>query len=446
MFVSRNTTQRIALVIAVALVSLIAAATARAASVAYLDGNEVWVATTDGATRVKLSLGEGDWRAVAQSDQGYIVGVQLEAGKIATLSRFTVWNPAGTRIHFGPLAGNNAGSNAYPLSLDITPDGGLLVYGYSLSIYGFPVGSLTQGHYLLPSTTTSAPVPEPYSNTNIRWPTLVGERIVGTPDANQNEVQEAGSIGGTTFVFWANFSGVAGADLHRTDVAATGTIFASELYYDGTPGVNKIAVVPAPGLGLPIAPGDCFLDADTLARQPSLSQDATLIAWQDGGGVKVGGVPTFSGAEPCVLTKPPVTISPTGSYPSIGPFNVAALITAPPPATAPSPTSEPQLSAPKTLKLAKLLKSGLIVSVSSAQGGKTTVKLTVKPKSVGQKGSKAIVIASGSGVVPAGGTAKTVKLKMSSKGRKLKRRLKGKRATLTATVGGVSVTKTIKLK
>ncbi|MFY9470075.1 MAG: hypothetical protein WAP37_08175, partial [Solirubrobacterales bacterium] len=156
---------------------------------------------------MRLSAGEGDWRAVAQSDQGYIVGVQLESGKVANLSRFTVWNPSGNRIHFGPLAGNGAGSNAYPLSLDITPDGGLLVYGYSLYIYGFPVGSLTQGHYLLPSATTAAPVPEPYSNTSIRWPTLVGERIVGTPDASSNAVQEAGSIGGTTFVGWADFSG-----------------------------------------------------------------------------------------------------------------------------------------------------------------------------------------------------------------------------------------------
>lgn len=443
MLASHNATQRIAIVIAVAIVSLLGAATAQAATVAYLDGNEVWVATTDGATRARLSSGEGDWRAVAQSDQGYIVGVQLEAGKIANLSRFTVWDPAGNRIRFGPLAGNSSGLSAYPLSLEITPDGGLLVYGYSRYVYAYPVGSLYEGHYLLPTTTVAAPVPEPYSNTSIRWPTLVGERIVGTPDANSNQVQEAGSIGSTTFAPWADFSGVAGADLHRTDVAATGTIFASELYFAGPPEVNKIAVVPVSGLGLlPLLPGDCFLDADANARQPTLSQDGTLIAWQDGGGVKVAGVPTFSGAEPCVLTKPPVTISPTGSYPSIGPFNVAALNAGPP---AP-PESAPTISAPKSLNLAKLLKSGLVVSVSSTPGGKATVQLTVKPKSVGRRGSKPIVIASGSAVVPAGGAAKKIKLKMTRKGRSLKRRLKGKRATLTATIGGVSSTKTIKLK
>ncbi len=436
MLASRNATQRIAVALAVMVVSLLGAATAQATSVAYLDGNEVWVATTDGATRVRLSAGEGDWRDVAQSDQGYIVGVRLEAGKISNLSSFTVWNPAGQRIHFGPLAGNAAGSSAYPLSLDITPDGGLLVYGYSQLIYGYPVGTLNRGHYLLPSSTTSAPVPEPYNNTSIRWPTLVGERIVGTPDDHSIEVQAPGSIGGTTFAPWANFSGVAGAEVHRTDVAATGTIFASELYYTGPPEVNKIAVVPAPGLGLPISPGDCFLDADAKARQPSLSQDATLIAWQDGGGVKIGGVPTFSGAEPCVLTKPPVTISPTASFPSIGPFSLPGLIQA----------SKPKLSAPKSLKLAKLLKSGLVVKVSSTQGGKAKVQLSVKPKAVGKRGRKAIVIASGSGVVPADGTAVKIKAKMNRKGKALKRRLKGKRATLTVTIGSLSSTRTIKLK
>lgn len=438
MIVSRKAIQRIVVVVATAAVLLVAATTAQAASVAYLDGNEVWVATTDGATRTRLSSGENDWRAVAQSDLGFIVGVRNEAGKISNLSSFTVWDPAGTRIHFGPLAGNSAGSSAYPLSLDITPDGKLLVYGFSQYIYGYPVGTLTLGHYLLPSVTTAAPVPEPYKNTNARWPTLFGERIVGTPDANMNAVQEAGSIGGTTFVPWADFSSIPDADLHMTDVAATGTIFASELYYDGAWKGYKIAVVPTSGIGGTLLPGDCFLNADDKARQPNLSQDGTMIAWQDGGGVKVGGVPNFSGAEPCVLTKPPVTISPTGSFPSFGPFNVPALLT--------SPAYQPTLTAPSTLKLTKLFKSGLSVTVSSVPGGTAKVQLTVKPKAVGKKGKKPIVIASGSAVVPAGSVATKIKLKATRKGRALKRKLKGKRATLTVTIGENSTAKTIKLK
>lgn len=438
----------IAVVVLVALGLLAGTATAQAASVAYLDGNEIWVATTDGVSRARLSAGEGDWRAVAQSDLGYIVGVRLEAGKISNLSTFTVWDPAGKLIHFGPLAGNSNGSSAYPLSLDITPDGGLLVYGYSRYVYGYPVGSLTQGHYLLPSATRSAPVPEPYSNSSIQWPTLVGERIVGTPDQTINSVQEAGSIGGTNFVPWMDFSGVTGFKLDQTDVAATGTVFAAELREDVPSGAYKVAMVATQGLGLAPLPGDCFLAAEGSARQPSVSQDATLVAWQDGGGVKVGGVPNFSGADPCVPVTPPVTISATGSYPSIGPFNVAAF-TPPlpvPPASTPGPAPGLNVAAPATFNLAKMLKSGLVVSVSSAKGGKASLRLTVSPKMVGRKGRKPIVIATGSAVVPAGGVVRKIKLKMTAKGTSLRRRLRGKRATLTVTIGGASTTKKIKLK
>ena len=35
-----------------------------AASVAYLDGHEVWVAALDGSRKERLSAGEGDWIAV----------------------------------------------------------------------------------------------------------------------------------------------------------------------------------------------------------------------------------------------------------------------------------------------------------------------------------------------------------------------------------------------
>ena len=133
----------VAAIAATALV-LTFAISASAASVAYLDGNEVWVSNTDGSQKIRLSSGEGDWRAVAQADDGHIVGVQLEAGKISQLSRFTVWNPSGQRIRFGALSATSNGSFAYPLSLDLTNGGGLIIYGFSQYIYDFPVGQLTR--------------------------------------------------------------------------------------------------------------------------------------------------------------------------------------------------------------------------------------------------------------------------------------------------------------
>ncbi len=275
---------------------------AAAASVAYVDSNEVWVATTDGATRARLSNGEGDWRAVAQSDQGYVVGIQLEAGKIAALSHFTVWDPNGNRVKAGPLAGTPGGwSEAYPLSLDLTPDAGLLVYGFSRCTGALPCGTLIRGHYLLPSATVMAPVSGPLANNSIRWPTLVGERVVGTPDETTNAVQEPGSIAGTTFNNWFNYS-AGGYEMNRTDVSATGTVTATELVLGGS--TRRIALGKYQSLGGTYV-DDCFLDADPAATQPSVSQDASEFAWQDGGGVKVAGVPNFNGAATCQLTRGP---------------------------------------------------------------------------------------------------------------------------------------------
>lgn len=430
----RLAAQRIAVVTAVAIVALLAATGAQAASVAYIDGNEVWVSTADGATKLRLSAGEGDWREVAQSDNGYIVGTRRESGKIANLASFTVWDPTGKMIHFGPLAGNSNGSNAYPLSLDITPDGGLIVYGYSRLVYGFPTSQLYTGHYLLPSATRSAPVPEPYSNSNARWPTLVGERIVGTPDQQTVAVQDTGGTGSTTFVPWFNYS-AGGYEVYRTDVSATGTITASELVIGDA---KTLALGKYQSLGGAYV-DDCFLGTDTTVRDVSISQDATEFAWHDAGGVKVAGVPNFNGAATCVLTRAPLTISPTGSYPSMGPFNVTSAIS--------SPVFKPQLpGTPSSFKISALLKKGAVVKITSRNGGKAKITLSVKPKTVGKRGRKPIVIASASGDVPAGEVVKQIKLKLNRKGKSLKKKLKGKRATLTVTIGGQSTSKTVKLK
>lgn len=427
------------LVVATALIaSLTLGVTADAASVAYIDGNEVWVAKTDGSQKVRLSGGEGDWRQVAQSDQGHIVGIRLESGKISALSNFTIWNPSGQRIKFGPLAGTPGGwSEAFPLSLDLTPDAGLVVYGFSRCTGALPCGTLIQGHYLLPADTTVAPVLGPYANNNIRWPTLVGERVVGTPDASTNAVQEAGSTAATNFTNWFNYA--AGSyEMHRTDVSSNGAITASELV--GAGDSKRIALGKYAGIGGAYV-DDCFLDADNTATQPSVSQDGSEFAWQDAGGVKVAGVPNFNGATICQLTRAAVTISPTGKYPSIGPFNVAAAIASPP-----ANPAAPVVSAPAAPKLSAVLKSGLSVKVSSQAGGTAKLKLTVKPSAIGKRGSKPIVIAAGTVAVPAGGAVKTVKLKLNRTGKSLRRKLRRKKATLSVTIDGVTTNRTIKFK
>lgn len=450
-------------------------APADAAGVAYLDGKEVWVASLDGRQKLRLSAGEGDWVAVAQSDDGYVVGVRLEAGKIPELSNFTIWRPDGTVKDFGPLAGlSNGGLSAYPLNLDITPGGGLLVYGFSNYVYGFPVGTLTTGIFLLPSATRSAPAGGPYKITTAKWPSLVGERIVAAVGADV-AVQDAAGTGSTTFVPWIGTAGT-GGELYQSDVAADGRTVASQLRFDpGTPGY-KIAMISVAGLGGTVGAGDCWLPANGDARDPSLSADGGLVAWADADGVKIAGRPDFSGAEPCNLTSPARVIAPGGSVPSIGAIDVGAILAARNPAPgggggggstggaggtggtgdsggaggaggAPAATIAPT---PSVKTSALTASSGAKVTVYSAEGGKATLTLTVLPKAIGKKGKKPVVLAKGSATLPAGSatTPRTIKLKATKLGKKHLKRLKKakKKATLTLTVGGQTVTTKVRLR
>jgi hypothetical protein len=410
------------------------------ASVAYIDANEVWVSSDDGARKMRLSAGEGDWREVAQSDQGHILATRRESGKISQLASFTIWDPSGKLIHFGSLSGHidGDGLNAYPLGLDITPSGGNFVYGYSRS---YNLGaSLVRGIYLKVSSDASTGVP--HSMTGGEYPTLVGNRIVARLDSSTVGAQDPSSIASNTFNPWIPWNtsspDLAGLEVNRTDVSATGVITATEMM-DGTFNTAKILLAKWSAFAGDFATtyiDDCFLPSAGAPRDISVSQDGSTLTWRDSSGVVVAGAPNFAGAATCALTRAPVVISPTGVYPSYGPFNV--------PAAAAPIASKPKLTVGSSIKL-NSLKSGVKITVTSAVAGKAKLTLTIKPSKVGKKGKKLITIASGSANVAAG-VKKKIKLKFTSAGKKLKKKLKGKKATLTVSVGGQKTAKTVKLK
>lgn len=422
-----------ALIIALSLFAL--ASASASASVAYIDGNEVWVSSDDGARKLRLSAGEGDWREVAQSDQGYIVGTRREAGKIAQLASFTVWDPSGKLVRFGSLSGDIGCSNAYPLSLDITPSGGNLVYGFSCYTYGFPVGSLVNGTYLKVSADATTGVPlKLYSG---QYPTLVGTRILARTSDTTAGVQDASSIGSDTFTNWISFTLDPGHLLNRSDASADGTIVASEVRNDSTIKIDRVIMSKWGAFGTNSYVDDCNLPISGDVVNPSVSQDGASVTWADARGVLLAGTPAFNGPADCQLTRPPVVLSATGTYPSYGPFNV--------PAPQPTKPVAPTVTIPKSLQLAAAIKSGLTIKVTSAVGGKAKATLTIKPSKVGKRGKKAITLATGSVKVTAGKTTR-LKLKFTKAGKKLKKKLRNKKLTLKVTVGGATTTRTIKLK
>jgi hypothetical protein len=186
-----------------------------------------------------------------------------------------------------------------------------------------------------------------------------------------------------------------------------------------------------------------------VATDASLSLDATRIAWTDDQGLKVAGTPTTA-ADPCALSSPPVVISPTASQGAIGGANMAPFL----PASAQSPgTGPPSSGAPRapvaTLPrrvTTKALASrrGVPIKVKVAGAGRVKISGTVPAKVLRRRG-RPVVVVSGSAAATRAGTV-TVRVRLTTAGRRKRSRLKGARVTLRVSQGGVGTTKRVTLR
>jgi len=450
---------------AVLLAGLVIPAVASAASVAYVDKGEVWLASPDGAQKVRLAghvvNASGDteqWLDVAQSDSGRIVAVRNKPGRISNFSWFKIWEPNGTSTVEGPLNAPGGWSiYVYPLGFDITADGSHLVYGYSNSSGCCPI-SFARGTYVRPATNSLL---NPIDTGSQTHPSLLGSRIISLEDASSPAVVNVQDAAGgnpytNEFTPWLDTSGV-GLDLEGVDVAADGRLAALgfEAYAGGTRTEGKIAVISIQGVDqAPAFPAavDCFLPAAGIARAASLAQDGGFIAWKDDGGVKVARSPTTA-ADPCVLNSAPAVLSPTGDHPSIGGADVAAFLPKPP-ATggtgAPGGSAPPVPLAPVATLPARLTAKALAASrgapvkVKVGGPGKVSIRGTVPAARLGRRG-KPVLVATGTASPKAAGTV-TVRLRLTAAGRKRLRRLKGARLTLRIAQGSRSTKKVVKLR
>ena len=151
-----------------------------------------------------------------------------------------------------------------------------------------------------------------------------------------------------------------------------------------------------------------------------------------------------------------VVLSPTGTHPSIGPADVTAFLPKPPrPRSAagrPRPrgagrnrTARPVVTLPKKLTAKALAASrGVAVKVKVSRPGKVTITGTVPARRLGRRG-KPVIVATGKGVARAAGTV-TIRLRLTTVGRKRVRRLKGARLTLRIVQGSRSTTKVVQLR
>jgi hypothetical protein len=446
---------RSGLIAVLCLLTLVPAA--GAASIAYIDGGDVWLSSLDGAQKVRLAtpvLNSGGqtekWLAVAASDSGRIVAVRNVPGRMSSFSWFKVWEPNGTSTVEGPL---NAPSGwtvyVYPLGFDVTADGSHMLYGYSNSSSCCPI-TFAQGTYVRPVTSS---VLAPINVSGQEEPTLFGSRIIAHTGETANVQGTSAPPYGTDFTPWIDVSGT-GLELRRTDVAANGRFAALELeqWNGGSQEVGKIAVLAIQGVDqAPTLPAavDCFIPTTGVATDASLSLDATRIAWTDDGGLKVAGTPTTD-ADPCALTSPPVVISPTASQGAIGGTDVAAFLPksgqaptgGPPTGGAPSPA--PVATVPKRVKLSALARAkGLPIKVKVTSAGKVKISGSVPAKVL--RSSRSIIVATGSATAKRAGTV-TVRLRLTKAARKQRSRLKGARMTMRVAQGKLTTTKHVRLR
>jgi hypothetical protein len=454
----RRRVARLTIAVVAALVVIAAApGAAGAASIAYVDGGEVWLSSLDGTQKVRLATpvvnasGETEkWLAVAASDSGRIVAARNVPGRIARFSWFKVWEPNGTSTVEGPL---NAPSGwavyVYPLGFDITADGSHMVYGYSNSGFCCPI-SFARGTYVRPVTNSAL---DPINVPGEEHPTLFGNRMIAHTGGTVDVQGTSAPPYGTDFTPWIDVSG-SGLELRRTDVAANGQLAALELeqWDTGSQTIGKIAVVATQGVDQsPTFPAavDCFMPTAGVATDTSLSPDATRIAWTDDGGLKVAGAPTTA-ADPCALTSPPVVISPTASQGAIGGTDVAAFLPTsggPPPGGPPSggsPSRAPVATVPRKVTVKALARAaGVPIKVKVARAGKVKIAGSVPAKVL--RSSRSVVVATGSATAKRAGTV-TVRVRLTSGARKKRSRLKGARMTLRVTQGRLSTTKRVTLR
>jgi hypothetical protein len=156
----------------------------------------------------------------------------------------------------------------------------------------------------------------------------------------------------------------------------------------------------------------------------------------------------------------PVVLSPTGTHPSVGGADVAAFLPKPP-TNSPLPpvVNGPGAAAPlgPVAPLAPIVKlpakvtvkalaasRGVPVKVTVGGPGKVSITGTVPARRIGRRG-KPVVVATGKGSAQAAGTV-TIRLRLTTVGRKRARRLKGARLTLRIVQGSRSATKVVRLR
>lgn len=457
------------------------AAPAGAASVAYIDGNNLWLSSPDGAAKVQLTSGgtaDYPWRVPAQGRDGKTVVVHKDQfGDGSRRPVLYLYGADGKRITANVMpVYSGATGPVYPIGLDMDWSSNAVAYGYQYC--GFACTSLYRGYWLTFSDNQGAFPTNPQGQSDAMFPTFYGKRVISSDSGGrifvQPNVPEAPFTNG-----YQGWLGVAGLYLSRAEVAPAGNFVAVE-WSRSADGGEGIMVGRHQGTVPSDVTNVCDLPVGSGSSDVTFSPDGRQMAWKDAQGVKVAGVPNLAaGTQTCTLTAPPRVISATGSQPSFGGANVAAILGArggggggggatKPPAQTPgtTPAALPVRLGSKATRAA--FRKGITLRVAVAAAGRVDAAATV-PARVARRlrlgrakrsqalaaaaSAEGIAAAAAGPVVVARGKATarragnvTIRLKPTAAARRAARRMRGVTLTIKVSQGAAGGSRKIKLR
>jgi hypothetical protein len=339
--------RRVAVSFLAAAVAVAIPAAARADSIVYLKGGQVWVANADGLGARQFTVHPYGWSSPSQADDGTIVvagglsRVNADGSDSDGSSELYRFAPDGNQIGgFTPTYGSRStpACPAYPpSSVRVSPDGTKIAYGiYACGAGGEQVALWT-----------------PAGSTTLNFPSQTrGQVDFWEPawiDSSRFTVSHAGVPTGAHFgehlVTDPDNSGAGWSEAAMSDrpgeavISRSGkeaVVFYNDAasYLDGKPRHVDLWVYSNPTMppnftaGWPDPPAGCkfVLDAtkvgDVYNLSPSLSPDGSKVLWGDDTGVQMLALGDVTSA--CVGHGAPVLLVPGGSQPFYGKGNVAA--------------------------------------------------------------------------------------------------------------------------
>ena len=438
-----------------------------AASVAYIDNNNLVVSSPDGSKKLQLTTNGNDdtkWSWPSQGPDGKTVAVFGNSGSSSKV--LYLFDASGKQV-IGNVMPVYSGATipVFPIGLDMDWNSQSVAYGYSYCT--FACNSVVQGFWLTFSDNQGLYPSDPQGQTDAHLPTFFGKRVIFSDSGGslfiQPDVPEAPFT--SSYESWLGHPDLI---LSRAAAAQTGQQVAIE-WADRSNVDNSGILVGAREGNLPSNVSQlCDLPVAAGSGNASFSPDGQFIAWADNEGVKVAGAPNLAaGTTACTLSSPVRVLSATGKYPDFGGANVPAMMeggTGPGSGNGPGGSLTVQAKGRPTYRT--FLKGNLALIVNAVGAGRidasatlarrvarsigigATASNTARAFASGQRGfaaAKAVVVGRGRKTATGAGRV-TIKLKPTKAAKRAGRRLKGKKLAIKVSQGAARGKLSVKLR